>query len=264
MKNLIIFILNLFKSLILTNRNFVRLNPNYSGKIFFYNKKKKKFFFVNSRSKVDSITIDQIYTYEDYRLDFLIRHKELVHTYEKILNSNKIPLIIDCGANIGISPKYFAEEFPSSKIIAIEPDSENVKIMEINCKDKENIIIEECSVGSINGFSKIINKGDDFNRYRTKRINEKNGLKVITINQIYSDYSQLVPFIVKIDIEGFEKDLFKSNTEWVRKTPLIIIEMHDWMLPKEGNSNNFLKSISSESRDFIYRGENIFSISNSI
>ena len=59
-------------------------------------------------------------------------------------------------------------------------------------------------------------------------------------------------FITKIDIEGFEDDLFSSNTDWIDDCLLLIIELHDWMMPKTANSNNFLKAISAKKRDFVY------------
>ena len=89
-----------------------------------------------------------------------------------------------------------------------------------------------------------------------------NGIEIITIHEILSIQADSSPFIVKIDIEGFEDDLFSMNTEWVSMFPLFIIETHDWMLPRQGNSRNFLSVIASQNRDFIHRGENIFSISN--
>jgi len=66
------------------------------------------------------------------------------------------------------------------------------------------------------------------------------------------------PLIFKIDIEGGENDLFRGETNWLTKFPLVIIELHDWMLPFSGSSRNFLKAISEYEFDFIYRGENIF------
>ena len=38
------------------------------------------------------------------------------------------------------------------------------------------------------------------------------------------------PFIVKVDIEGFEADLFSANTQWVGRTPIIITELHNWLI----------------------------------
>jgi hypothetical protein len=56
--------------------------------------------------------------------------------------------------------------------------------------------------------------------------------------------------------------LFSGNTEWVARSPLIIVELHDWLLPKAKTSRPFLQCISQLDRDFIYHGEDVYSIAN--
>jgi len=72
----------------------------------------------------------------------------------------------------------------------------------------------------------------------------------------------LVPFIIKIDIEGFERELFAANTGWIDRFYLMAVELHDWMLPSQANSCAFLRAVSHFDRDFLFRGENVFSIAN--
>jgi len=71
------------------------------------------------------------------------------------------------------------------------------------------------------------------------------------------------PFIAKIDIEGAEEELFSADTGWVDEFPLLIVELHDWLLPKSASSRNFLRCMAERDRDFVYLGENVFSIANS-
>jgi hypothetical protein len=115
----------------------------------------------------------------------------------------------------------------------------------------------------LEGTGDIIDPGLGNNAYRIES-KEKGQIKIISINQLLNEYSQnlYIPFIVKIDIEGSEFDLFSKNTEWVDKFPLLIVELHDWMLPKTANSKNFIRTIAPLERDFLHHGENIFSISN--
>ena len=48
--------------------------------------------------------------------------------------------------------------------------------------------------------------------------------------------------LLKLDIEGAEKDVFASHYEyWLPRTKVIIIELHDWM--KEGCSREFFRAI---------------------
>jgi hypothetical protein len=90
------------------------------------------------------------------------------------------------------------------------------------------------------------------------------GIRMMSINSLVGapEHQMCEPFIVKIDIEGFERELFSKNTDWVDRFAVLIIELHDWMLPKERSSGNFLSTIAKLDRDFVYVGENVFSISN--
>ena len=263
MKPLFRFISNFILAIFLKRKRFLRLSPNTKGNLIFFDKKKKYFLNFTIRNTIDSITADQIFTYEEYDLKFLNRYFELYSLYKKAILKNKKPLIIDCGANVGFSSYFFAKEFNQSYVVAIEPEFNNYKMMKKNCRKLNNIGYLNKAIGPNDGFVKIENLNSDNNAFRTKKTNEKvNSIEMVSIDRILSDYSNYFPFIIKLDIEGFEKELFSKNVNWVDKFPIIIIETHDWMLPKMANSKTFLKVISKRNRDFIHRGENIFSISN--
>ena len=259
---ILIFFIRSFLRFIRKGYRYIRLTPNFRGSVYFYDKKYRKIFSVFSRERIDSDTADQIYTNHDYDLHFLKRFEEINCLYNNIIKNNKVPLVIDCGANIGLSSRYFAEEFPESFIIAIEPEKNNFLMALKNCNGVKNISAKNAAIGSSKGYVSIPDTDVDNNAFRTSISSNDEDIEVLTINEIISSHDNYSPFIVKIDIEGFEDNLFSKNTEWVAKTPLIIIETHDWMLPKQANSKNFLKIISHENRDFIHRGENIFSIMN--
>jgi FkbM family methyltransferase len=224
--------------------------------------KRRKFFKVHSRNQIDSFTADSIYTLHDYQLDFLARYNELARHYEDILERRKTPLIIDCGANIGLAARYFAEEFPAARVIALEPDVGNCLAARNNCSRLGNVTIRQCAVGSTVGLVSICNEDADPNAFRTIRNGSDGNIEVCTLNELVDSGGDVEVFIIKIDVEGFEEEIFSANTEWIHKTPLIIIELHDWMLPGTANSRSFLRAMSEEHRDFVHRGENIFSIAN--
>ena len=46
------------------------------------------------------------------------------------------------------------------------------------------------------------------------------------------DASKYFPFLIKLDIEGYENEIFKNNYDWIDKFKVLIIETHDWMLLK--------------------------------
>ena len=64
-------------------------------------------------------------------------------------------------------------------------------------------------------------------------------------------------FIVKVDIEGFESDLFAANLEWLDQAAAVMIEPHDWLLPGSGTSTDFQKAMAERGFDLLISGENL-------
>lgn len=263
----IINYLDLIKSIFNKKKRFLIFNFNFFFLIFnyiiIYDKKDKKFFKIYFNTFFDLITIRNCFYIEEYNL-FNIKYSRK----ENILNNTKKKLIIDCGANIGCSSIYFSKLFKNSHIISIESSKKNYFFLNKNC-DSENFSKINRAVSSSNFFYRDINKFD--NRGNTiKAINSNIGKKTITINEVLSDYnnSNFDFFLIKIDIEGNEKELFSKNTEWINKFKIIIIEPHDWIYPNNKISSSFLKSIvrlndkKNSGRDLLIFGENLISIKN--
>jgi hypothetical protein len=64
-------------------------------------------------------------------------------------------------------------------------------------------------------------------------------------------------FLVKIDIEGAEAEVFQESTEWLELATMLIIELHDWLMPGQGTSRNFFKRVAENKFDVVLRGENL-------
>jgi FkbM family methyltransferase len=270
MKSFIVYLFELLRIILPTEHRYVRLTPRFEifKKIYFFDKQSRKIFFVFARDNTDSGTADQIYYHHEYDLKQLTRYDDLFEKYRVIIDNDNVPLIIDCGGNIGLSSRYFSEEFPQSIVVCVEPEKTNMNQAKLNTKNLSNVIYCEAAIGAEKGIACISNPSADYDAFQVELTSEKIGLKVESIESVTNfandaSKKKVIPFIVKVDIEGFEKELFSRNTGWMDNLPLLIIELHDWMLPKSSNSNNFLKAVSEKSRDFVYINENIFSINNS-
>jgi hypothetical protein len=67
--------------------------------------------------------------------------------------------------------------------------------------------------------------------------------------------------IVKLDVEGAEMNIFSdAYSEWLSKTRLLIVELHDRMKP--GSSDPFWKAIRQFDFTRFDRGENLCFINN--
>jgi FkbM family methyltransferase len=234
---------------------------SFISSILIFNKK-FGFKIFKIRNFYDYITVREIFLLECYNIENLVTYDQIKNYYSKIVNNKKIPLIIDCGSNIGASPYYFKEEYSKSKIICLEPDVDNFKLLQGNVADETIIKINKAI--SSNGQKFDMVKDTEDPRAFGTILKDNGSVESLSINELLSLYKSKIydPFLIKIDIEGGEQNLFSENIDWIDKFKLIIIEPHDWMYPKKGLFNNFLKRISSLKRDFVILNENIISIRN--
>src|SRR5262245_51741789 len=218
--------------------------------------------FHHRGSRADQGAIQQVLVNGDYSLRRLARGGELFGIYHDIAAAGKAPLIIDAGANIGASAVFFAREYPTSLIVAFEPDQANVDLLRRNT---EGLRVEahHAAIGSRDGRVNVSDPGRGEWAYRTE-ISETGACAMMAMSRVVDEKvsAGAVPFIAKIDIEGAELDLFQEPTVWVDRFPLLIVELHDWLLPKQRTSASFLRCVAQRDRDFVHLGENVFSIRN--
>lgn len=173
--------------------------------------------------------------------------------YRTILASGKRPVIIDAGANVGAASVFFAAKYPEARIVAIEPDANNVAILRRNAASRSSVSVIEAGIGSSSGYVSIDQAGDGW-ASRTTR--STSGCSLITVPEAVSTIDDGELFIIKVDIEGFEADLFADNTEWLVDTTLLMIEPHDWMMA--GTSASLQRTMGPLGFEMYLRGENLF------
>ncbi len=262
MKKYARFFYHIAKNVVMKNYRYFRITGNEHGRIIFFDKNRKNFFSVRSRGFIDSVTANQIYSNNEYNFAFIGRADQIRDRYDAIVAAGRTPIIIDCGANIGLSAQYFARNFPGAKIIGVEPSLENFQAAQANCANFDNIGLYHAAIGSEPGFVAIEDTAVDANAFQVARVDAGEGIAVKTIPGIFADQDNAELFIVKVDIEGFERDLFSSNTGWIEACDVLIVELHDWMLPGQASSGPFLRAVSAYDRDFLFKGESVFSIRN--
>lgn len=201
----------------------------------------------------DYETLVQTFGHLEYAVVRSVQNR-IVTRYQQILNMRKVPVIIDAGANIGAAAIWFRSIYTESHIVAIEPDPGNLEILKRNVNAYPLITVVEAAVGSKSGFVSLVGNQKSW-AVRTERADS--GCQIVTIEQAINMVPNGVPFLVKIDIEGFERDLFAKNLEWVGHTFAIFIEPHDWMLPGEQSSRNFQRALGTGDFEIFINGENL-------
>lgn len=143
--------------------------------------------------------------------------------------------IIDAGANTGFASLFFKLKYPNSNIVALEIDDDNCKMIHQNLKNKKSIEIIKKGLFNKHSYFKIEDPYNATNSLIIRNVDNKNDYDVesITVADIMENKGWNHIDLVKIDIEGSEKDVFESNYEnWLPKTKIIMIETHDRMVEK--------------------------------
>jgi FkbM family methyltransferase len=189
------------------------------------------------------------------------QYQRLIAAYHDAVKKGQQPLIIDCGGNIGLASIWFAMQFPDAVLYSVEPDRENFELLKLNTSNFGTRI--RPLLGGIwnqSGFLKIVNPESGSAAFRVDISNERSddSIRAYTIAEICALAGVESPFIVKIDIEGAQANLFMNNTDWVSKTHLISLELDDWLLPWRGTSRPFFSCLSKYPFDYLLGEESIF------
>ena len=171
-------------------------------------------------------------------------------------------LILDLGGNIGCSAVYFANKYPDAQIYSVEPEKKNFQLLQFNTCLYENIHPINSAMWNRETFIKVEDKGYGewgFMTFETTE-NDPAAFKTVTVAKILKDSGFEEIDLLKVDIEGAEKEVFGAPDvdDWLSKVKVIAIELHDRM--KRGCSYEFFKAISKYHWYFAQRGENLIFI----
>jgi FkbM family methyltransferase len=214
------------------------------------------------KSSSDIDVIRQVFREREYDLKGFPAHTErLLKFHDDIVLSGRIPLIVDAGANNGASAIWFSMMFPKSKIVALEPDPDNFQICSENIATRSNIVALEGAIGGELGSVALDRTTQSDWGVKTHRGAHGPQVGIFTVEKILNVMGaghQL--FLVKIDIEGFESDLFSSNTEWLDQVSAVFVEPHDWMLPGQHSSFPLQSATGARRFELLIKGENLLYI----
>ena len=142
-------------------------------------------------------------------------------------------IIIDAGANIGITSVFFASQYPEARIIALEPEGRNYELLRKNIGPYPNIIAVRAALWRESGSINVVDPAEGNWGFRTQ---DKTALivhpicsavRAVTLNSLMADLGLEQVDLLKVDIEGAEKEVFASSRDWVQRVRTILIELHD-------------------------------------
>lgn len=190
----------------------------------------------------DFNTFRQVFVYKEYNFEMPFNPKT----------------IIDGGGNIGLASVFFANRFPDAKIFCIEPDAENFDLLKFNTQPYPNVKPIQAGIWHKPAYLKVVDKGYGHWGFMVQEVsaNEPNAIYSVSINQLMRENQLSEIDLLKLDIEGSEKEVLTENYhDWLPKTKVLVIELHDRM--KAGTTKAFFKAITEYDFSVEQIGENM-------
>lgn len=179
------------------------------------------------KKSTDFLVFEQVILNQEYK-PFL----KLIKKYSQ----NKGLNLVDAGSNVGFASLYLNEHLNINRIVSIEPSKENIKNLKENFHSNSitNIHIYETGLWEKKTRLKLDTNFRDGREWSLRLIetneNDPDGFDCISIENIFNDEKIEIIDILKIDIEGGEKEVFKAfekDNSILSKIKFIAIEIHD-------------------------------------
>jgi FkbM family methyltransferase len=147
------------------------------------------------------------------------------HIAPSLLPTDNVRVIIDCGANIGITSLFLAARYPGAMILSVEPHPDNFALLQINVAEIRRILpIRACITGTP---QKAVRFTADQAAWGNRIATDADGILVpaITIQELCKQNGIEKIDLLKLDIEGAEEEVLENGT-FLARTEHIIAELH--------------------------------------
>lgn len=138
--------------------------------------------------------------------------------------------ILDAGSNVGYAALWFARQFPEAQIVSLEPETTNFNMLKKNTAAYTNIHPIKAGLWGKSCYLKIVPTHMGNWGFRTEEVETESTdtIKALSIREIMQAHNWQTIDVLKMDIEGAEKNVFASDSrEWLPKVKMIFLELHD-------------------------------------
>ncbi len=164
-------------------------------------------------------------------LSFIWQYKEIYGDESYCFHTdNLVPIIYDCGANVGLSAFYFAKHYPHAKIKAFEPDAAIANYLRKNLESQAltQVEINQKAIWIHNEGVLLHTEGADMASVVTKGESAHQiSVASVRLKDLLMQESSVA--MLKIDIEGAEVAVLEDCQEALSKVENLFIEYHAYI-----------------------------------
>lgn len=136
--------------------------------------------------------------------------------------------IVDVGANCGMTSIFYANRYPDARVISVEAEASNYGALLRNTRAYPNIAPIQAALWNTDGQVEVFPPWPRWTGWGKWgfRVREGSGCRALTLPTLMREVGIDTVDILKIDVEGAEREIF-SKCDWMDRVKLLAIELHD-------------------------------------
>lgn len=141
-------------------------------------------------------------------------------------------VLVDLGANIGLTSVWLAKKYGFANVIAVEPDASNAALVRRNFElNGISGHIVQAAIGPSDGTTRFQAAAESNQGHVSP---EGSVVSVVSMATILNQFHLPQVDLVKMDIEGSEQTLLTGPSEWLSRTKAMIAEFHPTLIDYPG------------------------------
>ncbi len=139
-------------------------------------------------------------------------------------------VIVDIGANVGISAGYFRANYPEAKLVCFEPDPDAFALLTVNAAELGNCDIHNFGLSNADGSTHFYRGKDSSTHSSVHSSNRADDQKIEIVLKNAGPFLDSLKIgaidLLKIDTEGCEVEILLSLRHRAREAKVVYLEVH--------------------------------------
>jgi FkbM family methyltransferase len=137
-------------------------------------------------------------------------------------------IVVDLGANIGLTTLFLSDRFPRASYVCVEPNPENLALLRRNLSFLDHRLeVLNAAVSDRLGEARFSDSEWSWGGHLVADGRATRSVQCITLDEIISRCRLGSIDVLKVDVEGAEREIFSGAPAWLKKVRCVVIELHN-------------------------------------
>lgn len=163
----------------------------------------------------DLLVLEQVFLDGEYRVEPIA--------------AESIEYIMDLGSNIGVTAMFWAQRYPNARMVLVEPDPDNFKLLQRNTAAfADRCVLIQAAVSDKRGETSFFRSDREYGHSILKGDDSVSEIvvKTLTVSDVAVEAGFPRVDLLKMDIEGGETVVMPTIETWTFTPRYLIAELH--------------------------------------